>query len=374
MLLTILVFILILSVLVLVHELGHFFVAKKLGIKVEEFGFGLPPRAFGIKKGETIYSLNWLPIGGFVKLYGEDEAGGGRIIAQSRNRESRKAGDLDRAFFARPVWQRSLVTVAGVVMNFILSVVIISYLFGVSGVTIPGDKVIITDVVKGTPAQQAGLMKGDVIESVDGIKITKTQEVIDITKSHLGEEVELKIKNQESGIRNIKVTPRKIYPKNEGPMGVAITQNVVTKKYPLYQAPIIGLQEALKYSWLLIAGFGMAIFELFAHGAIPKGVAGPVGIAQLTGQFVAIGPLAVLSFMSLLSLNLAILNVLPIPALDGGRLFFILIEGFIGKKISQKFESKTHAIGMAILLSLIALITIHDILRFISGQPIIPKP
>ena len=376
MIVTILVFLIILSVLVLIHELGHFLVAKKLGIKVEEFGFGLPPRAFGIKKGETIYSINWLPIGGFVKLYGEDEAGSGKV---SSNHESPITNHQSkRAFFARPVWQRLLVVIAGVAMNFLLSVVVISYIFGVSGVRTQGDKVIVTDVIKGSPAEVAGIRKEDIIEAVNGIKIIKTTELISITKEHLGEEVILKINpstssGQKSKIKDIKVTPRRNSPKGEGPMGIAISQNIITKKYAWYEAPIVGTKESLKASWLIIASLGKTVYDLFAHAEVPKGVAGPIGIAQLTGQFVEIGPVAVLSFMSILSLNLAILNILPIPALDGGRLFFILVEGVIGRKISQKFEAKAHAIGMAILLSLIALITINDIIRFFSGQPVIPK-
>ena len=376
MIVTILVFLIILSVLVLIHELGHFLVAKKLGIKVEEFGFGLPPRAFGIKKGETIYSINWLPIGGFVKLYGEDEAGSGKVSSNHQspitNHQSK------RAFFARPVWQRLLVVIAGVAMNFLLSVVVISYIFGVSGVRTQGDKVIVTDVIKGSPAEVAGIRKEDIIEAVNGIKIIKTTELISITKEHLGEEVILKINpstssGQKSKIKDIKVTPRRNSPKGEGPMGIAISQNIITKKYAWYEAPIVGTKESLKASWLIIASLGKTVYDLFAHAEVPKGVAGPIGIAQLTGQFVEIGPVAVLSFMSILSLNLAILNILPIPALDGGRLFFILVEGVIGRKISQKFEAKAHAVGMAILLSLIALITINDIIRFFSGQPVIPK-
>ena len=173
MLITILVFLLVLSVLVLIHELGHFLVAKKFGIKVEEFGFGLPPRAFGKKIGETIYSINWLPIGGFVKLYGEDEAGAGRPKIRDQ-RSKIKNADKERAFVSKPVWQRGLVVVAGVVMNFLLSVVILSYIFGVSGVQVPGDRVIITDIVKGSPSDQAGLRKGDVVESINGIRVTET--------------------------------------------------------------------------------------------------------------------------------------------------------------------------------------------------------
>lgn len=380
MIITILVFLLILTVLVLIHEAGHFFVAKKLGIKVEEFGVGLPPRAFGIKRGETVYSVNWLPIGGFVKLYGEDDAGGGSVRitknALPAGRQESRITDTGRAFYARPIWQRAIVVVAGVVMNFILSVVIITYFFGIAGVQTPGNKVIITDIVKNSPAEMAGLKVQDVVESINGTKITDPSQIISITRKHLGEKVTLKVIRESESQRveeNIEITPRKIYPSDEGPMGVAISPNVVITKYPLWKAPFVGLMEAFKYSWLIVAGLFGIVIQLFTHAQIPKGVAGPIGIAQLTGQFIAVGPMAVLSFVSLLSLNLAILNVLPIPALDGGRLFFILIEGVVGKKVSHSFESKAHAIGMAVLLALIVLITLSDLIRWISGQPILPK-
>jgi len=208
---------------------------------------------------------------------------------------------------------------------------------------------------------------------VNGISITNTSELLAITKKNLGEKIELKIERQNSGVKTIGITPRKNYPKGEGPMGIGISKYDI-KKYPLYQAPFVGILEAFKYSWLILSGLGGVVSQLILHAQVPKGVAGPVGIAQLTGQFVAVGPLAVLSFVSLLSLNLAILNILPIPALDGGRLFFILIEAVTGRKVSTRFESYAHAIGMVLLLALIAVITLSDIIRFISGQPILPKP
>ncbi|MEK7450442.1 MAG: M50 family metallopeptidase [Patescibacteria group bacterium] len=371
MFLTIVVFLLILSVLVLIHEAGHFFMAKKFGIKVEEFGFGLPPRIFGKKIGETIYSLNWLPIGGFVKLYGEDEAGGGRVKT-TKDQRPKTNDQMNRAFFARPIWQRAIIVGAGVAMNFLLAVVIISYLFGVVGVGIPGNKVIIAGVAKDAPAYKAGFMIGDTIENINDVRITDTAQLIEITKNHLGKNITVKI-IRDSQEKIINIEPRKTYPKNEGPMGIAITQNVEIKKYPWYEAPIVGTKEALKNSWLIIKGLGTVVYGLFIQGTLPKDVAGPIGIAQLTGQVVNMGALATLSFVSLLSLNLAILNILPIPALDGGRLFFILIEAVTRKKVNQRFEAWAHTVGMAILLTLIAVITIHDLIRVITGQPILPR-
>ncbi|HEX7042470.1 MAG TPA: RIP metalloprotease RseP [Patescibacteria group bacterium] len=372
MLLTIISFILVLSVLVLIHELGHFLTAKKLGIKVEEFGFGFPPRIWGKKIGETIYSINLLPIGGFVKLYGEDEAGGGQIKLKVEN-EKLKDKDIKRAFFARPVWQRAAIVVAGVVMNFLLAVSILTYLVMVQGVPSQGNNVVIAEVAKDSPAQKAGLKTGEAILSIDGQKIVSAQQIISYTKKHLGKEILLQVKDEKSKVMTISVTPRVHYPSNEGAMGIAIGANIVITKYPWYEAPWVGLKEALNQTVMILQGFGQLISNLVVSRQVPQDLAGPVGIAQLTGQFVQLGFNAVLSLLALLSLNLAIINVLPIPALDGGRLFFILLEGLTGKKVSPKVEGYIHTAGMAFLMALIILITFHDIGRILSGQSLIPR-
>jgi regulator of sigma E protease len=370
MFLTAFVFLLVLSILVLVHEAGHFFVAKKLGVKVEEFGFGFPPRIFGKRIGETLYSINALPIGGFVKLFGEDEAGSGRIGSIKEKALQVKGKDRKRAFFARPVWQRASIVVAGVIMNFILAVIIISYLFTVQGVLLPGNTVTVESVSKNTPADKVGLKPGDSIIAVGSIKIVSSDQLISITKKHLGEQLILHVRTKDKKEKTLIVTPRIHYPVNEGALGIAIT-SLILKKYPWYEAPFVGTWESLKTSWLIVQGLYDALKQLIIGRTIPKGLAGPVGIAQLTGETVKIGFDAVLSLIALLSLNLAIMNILPIPALDGGRLFFIVLEGIIGKKIHPKYEGYAHAIGMAILLTLILFITLHDILRVITKQPLI---
>ena len=368
----ILIFIVVLSVLVLVHELGHFLVAKFFGVKVEEFGFGFPPKIFGIKKGETLYSINLLPIGGFVKLYGEDEAGGGKITA-TRRITGTHIPDFHRTFIGRPVWQRFLIVIAGVVMNFLLAVLLISYLFGVAGVSAPGDKVIITEVAKGSPAEVAGLAPNQQILEINGKKIVSSGQLISTTRQNLGKEIVLKVLDKNS-IRVVRAVPREHYPSGQGPLGVAITQNIVTKKYPWYIAPIAGTKESLSRSWLIASSLGSTVTQIAKEKTIPGGVAGPIGVAQLTGELVKFGPLAVLNLVSLISLNLAILNVLPIPALDGGRLFFIIVEGITRKKVSPKVEGYVHAAGMAVLLTLIALITFQDLARILAGKSLLPKP
>lgn len=372
MLITILIFFLILSILVLIHEAGHFFVAKFFKIKVEEFGFGLPPRAFGIKRGETIYSINWLPIGGFVKLYGEDEAGAGKV-SLSKKESKGKDKDIDRAFYSKPVWQRAAVVFAGVFMNFVLAVTIISILFSFIGVPVAGKDVRVDQVISGAPAQKAGLKSGDIIVSINSVKIESPEALVGFTKKHLGEKLVLEVKDEKANLRKVEVTPRKDYPSDQGPMGVAISQSVITKKYSLIEAPFVGTKEVLNQSAMIGQGLFTVVSQLVTKGSVPQDVAGPIGIAQLTGTVVGIGLPAVLSFIALLSINLAIINILPIPALDGGRLLFILIEGFTGRKVSPRIENYAHAIGMAVLLGLIALITIHDIIRIINGQPLIPQ-
>ncbi|OGH02647.1 MAG: hypothetical protein A2798_03340 [Candidatus Levybacteria bacterium RIFCSPHIGHO2_01_FULL_37_17] len=371
MLITVLVFLVILSILVLIHEAGHYFVAKFFNIKVEEFGFGLPPRAIGKKIGETIYSINWLPIGGFVKLYGEDEAGAGRVLNSKQAKKPSKS-DESRAFYSKPVWQRFAVVFAGVFMNFVLAVVIVSVLFSFVGVAVPAKHVLVGEVIKGSPAEKAGIKTGDVIETLNGQVVDDPAELVSLTKKHLGSEITLQVQNQQKE-RVVKVTPRKTYPKNQGPIGVAITPNFEIKKYPIWEAPFVGTKEVLGQTGLILKGLSNTLVQVFTQGKVPSDVAGPVGIAQLTGTIVAIGPSAVLSFIALLSLNLAIINVLPIPALDGGRLMFIIYEGVTRRKVSPRAESIAHTVGMAFLLGLIALITLHDILRVVSGQPILPQ-
>jgi len=414
MLITIVAFIIILSVLILIHEAGHFITAKLFGIKVEEFGFGIPPRALGIKFGETLYSINWLPVGGFVKLYGEDEAGAGRVslpqktpsdtvknksfamreeeieitsqdsvikeerieIAEkiiTNDKNKSKNTILDRAFFARPIWQRATVVVAGVCMNFLLAAFLLSVLFAFVGVPSLGNKVSVDAVMSGSPAEKVGLKAGDLIETINGKQIKNTEEVLALARGSAGKEISFKVKTVKGAEEVVKITPRINYPKSQGPMGIVISQSQTVKKYPLYQAPVEGLKEAFNETWLILTGLISLVFALVTKGTIPSDIAGPVGIAQLTGRVVEIGPYAILSFVSLLSLNLAIINILPIPALDGGRLFFILVEAVTGRKVNSTFENYAHMIGMIILLLLIALVTLHDVIRILTGQPILPK-
>lgn len=364
MLFTVLIFLVILSILVLVHELGHFVAAKKLGIKVEEFGFGLPPRVFGIRRGETIYSINWLPIGGFVKLYGEDREEPGTKTLDSPKKSVVNSKSESRAFFTRPPWQRAVILVAGVSMNFLLAIVLISYLF-TQGVMVPVERVHVEKIVAGSPADKAGLKEKDIVKEVkidsQEVKIKSGDDLVKETKKHLGQQINLLVLRGKQEL-NVSIVPRKDYPKDQGPLGIVIS-NYEEKKYSIWQAPILGTKEALNLSWQLVKGIGITLWKLVTFQSVSKDVAGPIGIAQMTGEAIRFGQLAVLELMGLLSLNLAIVNILPFPALDGGRLLFVIIEGLTGKKIKAHWERYVHQAGMAVLLALIILVTLNDLLR-----------
>lgn len=352
MLFTALVFFIILSILVFVHELGHFSVARWIGVHVEEFGFGLPPRIWGKKVGKTIYSINWLPIGGFVKLAGEDQVGNTHVKNRSEY------------FWARSKKERAAILMAGVTMNFVLAVGITTYLL-TQGIYQVAGQVHVEKVVAGSPAATAGLKEKDIIVSVDKTPVKIPTDLITYTKAHAGSEIAIIVKRNNTEIP-VTLTPRKEYPKGEGPMGVAIS-DLELKKYSLFVAP----WEALKINVLrardMFTGLGAMIGKIVQLKPIGADVAGPIGIAQVTGQAVKFGFTAVLEFMSILSLNLAVLNILPIPALDGGRLLFVVLEKILGRKVKPAFENSTHQIGMMILLALVVLISINDIMRLARG-------
>lgn len=358
--LTVIVFIIILSILVFVHEFGHYIVAKRSGLMVEEFGFGFPPRIFGWKRGETLYSINLIPFGGFVKILGEE--------GEEKNNP--------RSFASKKVSTRILIVCAGVLMNILLMVAILMLgnFVGLPKVierdvppsaTVKDLRVQILNVVSKSPADLAGLKAGDIILTVSAngqtIRVGEVEELQNFIQKYLGEEVALKIKHRNE-ILEKKVLARKIHPQNEGPMGISLAKTA-TVSYPFYLAPIYGIKD----SYLLTANFLKALFLLFksliVEGKMMGEVGGPVQIALLINEMTKMGFAFVLQFTALLSLNLAILNILPFPALDGGRLLFLVIEGVRRKPISANLEKNIHLAGFIILLILIILITIKDITK-----------
>lgn len=378
MILSILIFIFILGLLVFAHELGHFLVAKGRGVKVEEFGFGFPPRLFGIRRGETLYSLNLIPLGGFVKLFGEAEGGEPRspVEPQTDNLTKSDFVRLDpRAFAARSLGERASIVVAGVVGNVFLAWFLFSLAHGIGVPTVGDDgdgtlrsgRVVITDVAAGSPASLNGLLPGDAIGRLEvGARaldpVVSVDAVQQFVNAHRGEELTLTVRRAGEE-RAIAVTPRVAPPAGEGALGIAMTYTGI-RSYPWYEAFVRGAITTARFGWAIVSGFAMLVYALLAEGRVVADVAGPVGIAVLSHEATLLGFSYLVFFTALLSLNLAVINVLPLPALDGGRLLFLAIEWFKGSPVSQKAERVAHTAGFAFLMALMILVTYRDVLRF----------
>ena len=403
MLLTILVFLLILTVLVVVHELGHYLTAKKLGIKVEEFGFGFPPRVWGKKVGETLYSINLLPIGGFVKLFGEDEAGAGRVELSKNRKQTTKKEDEKRAFYSRPVWQRAWIVFAGVVMNTLLSIVIF-YIFlalsnftttlplignftfiGVHQVNKVDNRILVDEISAKSPAAQAGMVAPLQLLAINGQKLTNADQVLQLVKDNEGKKITItwqEIKSQKK--ETAQLTPRVHPPQGQGAVGIRFAPYAIPTAVLTYKtvpekvfSGIIHPVNLLLYTFDTMGKLIAISIHQKNLAPVSDSVSGPVGVASAVGQELQQPTmkeriLGLLNLSGLLSISLAFFNVLPIPALDGGRLFFILLEGLTRKKLSPRVENYINAVGMLVLLALVALISFKDIMQLVSGQ--IPLP
>lgn len=354
---SILIFLFTLSVLVLIHEFGHFIIAKKRGVLVEEFGFGLPPRIFGIKIGQTLYSINFLPFGGFVKLYGEDYA------------EKTETKFKKFAFAYKKPWEKAAIIVGGVLGNFILAWIIYSYLF-TQGVPVPANKIIVEKVINNSPAEKAGIKKNDVIKAIvvnnKIITLTKSEDLINLSKKYAGENISLIIIRKNKEIE-IAIIPRKYPPPNQGPLGVIVT-HFFEKKYPWWQAPFYGLFDSFKILINIVSEFFKILYFSVINKPQTVEVAGPIGIARYTSEVIKFGKNAYLEFLALLSLNLAVINILPFPALDGGRLMFVLYESIAKRRVNKKVEYYLNFFGFLILIFLAIMISINDIIKIINNQ------
>ena len=351
------IFFVALSVLVFFHEFGHFLMARKNGVRVEEFGLGLPPRAWGKKIGETIYSLNWLPIGGFCKLYGEE-------LKEVKGKEN----DRDKSFVYKKPWQKAVILIGGVFMNLVVAIVIFSIVFYVLGIPTEIGKVKINQVASGSPAEEVGLVSGDYITSVEGVKLEKVGDLIDQLAKYKGKGVEIGVEKNTGEVERVMILVRENPPEGEGSLGVVVS-SIDNQKFPLWQAyrgVWQGFKEAYFWGKVIIDGLVQMVGGLI-KGQVPEDVAGPVGMYQATSAVRKDeGILGVLHFFGIISVNLAVVNLLPFPALDGGRLVFVLIEKIRGKRVNEKIEATANAIGMSLLLGLILLVTIGDVVRLLK--------
>ncbi|MBI4053747.1 MAG: RIP metalloprotease RseP [Candidatus Doudnabacteria bacterium] len=357
-LLAIIAFIFILGLLIFVHELGHFLMAKRAGMKVEEFGFGFPPRLFGIKRKGTLYSINWIPLGGFVKILGE-------------NAETSEPG----SFSTKSALKRFLVLVAGVSMNAILAWLLVSLALSVGlptqvaeGEQLPPSaraeaaQVALLYVEEGSPAQLAGWRAGDVVLSLDGREVKTIQELQDLTSANAGVSVVYKIQRGKS-IFEKTIIPRTSPPAGQGPLGVQPAL-VAKISYPWFEAIYRGIGITGSLALQIILAFGRLIGSLFTDSTLVASLTGPVGIAVLTRDATELGFANLVYFTAILSINLAIINAIPFPALDGGRIFFLLIEKLRRKKFNARIENYVNTFGFFLLISLMVWITFKDFTRF----------
>lgn len=353
---TVIVFIVLLLLLVLAHEWGHFITAKRAGCRVEEFGFGFPPRLFSIKRGETRYSFNLFPIGGFVKIEGED--------MQDDNPGPRN-------FASKSPGQRTVILSAGVAMNVVLAYLLLTFQAGVGYPTLltaenaqelVDSKTYILAVDEGSPAQQAGLKDFDRIVTLQGEMDPIIERVQQLVGENKGQEVVIEVERQGTHEEFIMV-PRIDPPEGEGALGISLASTGL-KKEPLWKTPFVGLKRTGDMLVAIFTQFYFIIQRIFAQGSVGDTLTGPIGIAIYTNEATQLGMSYLLEFGALISLNLALINILPFPALDGGRIVFIAIEKIRGKRLPEKYEQITHSIGFVLLLALMFLITWRDIIRF----------
>lgn len=371
--LPVLIFLLILSVLVLLHELGHFVVARMFGVKADEFGIGFPPRAVGFVKlngkwkrigrtdrtsyTNTVWSLNWLPLGGFVRLKGEAGEDG---------------HDKD-SLLAQNGWKKFAILAAGVTMNWLLAAVIFTIGFSVgvpaalddlpASAVVTDKRVQIMEIVPGSAAAKAGLQAGDELVTVGGRlteNATLAKELLQ-QQSTGGEELMLEIKRA-GKMQAILAKPEFLTELNRVGLGVALA-DTGTVRFPVWLAVGEGITLTARYTWMIVTGFFGLIGGLVL-GKPSAELSGPIGIAVMTGGIVDQGKWAVAQFAAILSLNLAVINFLPIPALDGGRAAFVTIEALRRKKNNAHTEAVVHQIGFITLIIIVLLVTLQDIYRY----------
>lgn len=373
-----LIFLLILSFLVIIHELGHLLTAIWAKVKVEEFGVGYPPKALTLFRWKGIpFTLNWLPFGGFVRMEGEDQ------LTSDGAKESKAASNIG-PFYTKSKRARLVVLLAGVFLNFVFGVIAFAIVYTKMGIPTEVLDPIVESVAEGSPASSAGIQVGDLIFSIArqcdnpelcepvAVDIETRNEVVNFVNAHLGEELVVSIRRGGEVVQTTLVSRlAEDIPDGQGAIGVSF-QTVVYKFYPWWQMPFrgigVGIQQSLAFGWMVLAAFVGIFAQIFTQGSVPEGVAGPVGIMhQATKERIfQQGWENTLGFAGMLSINLAVLNILPIPALDGGRAVFVLLETLFSKKRLEKIEAYSNYIGFGFLLLFIGLITVKDIFVLIK--------
>lgn len=352
MILTIVVGVVVLSVLIIVHELGHFIAAKATGVPVEEFGIGFPPRLYGKKWQGTIYSINWIPFGGFNRIAGEIDPA------------------VPKGLASRGYGVRLLVLTGGIIMNLLLPFVLMTAAYMVPHNVVDA-KLQVTAVAAGSPAEMAGIKAGDTIISTDGKPVKNASDLARDVQLHLGTTMDITVAHADNTTATVKLVPRWKPPANEGAIGIAYEvadASIVSESLPFWKAVPTGVRDSVETLVLYKNGIIGVII-----GAVPFVPAGPVGIVQVTGEVAHSGVSPVLELTAFISIAIAITQIIPFPALDGGRIIFVLIEwARRGKRISPRIEGIVHTIGFLVLLALLVLITYQDIFRWATGGSLVP--
>ena len=369
---TVAAFIGILVVLVLVHELGHFLVAKRAGITVEEFGIGFPPRVASVTWRGTRYSLNWIPLGGFVRMLGEDGDVEVRRLREQGMTPDEVEHAMAGAFNRRPIWIRVTVLLAAVAMNFVLAAALFAAAFSMP--TLVGEgSLTVTEIQSGSPADGA-LEVGDVITGVDGRTFDRSADLTEYVREHGGTTVELQVTRDGDPI-DVAVTPRDVTPEQRaqgiGPIGFGYDPARIVEEPSAVSGPIDAVARGTGAAWTLAiqipGGLADAVGGLIGLNPQAPDARGPIGIAQETGRVLEAPLVSQLFFVGLLSVNLAVLNVLPFPPLDGGRIAVVLMEAVRRRKLPAEREALIYLTGFAVLIALVILISIQDIQRLITG-------
>jgi regulator of sigma E protease len=354
---TLVLFLITFTVIIAVHEFGHYLTARLLGMKVLEFAFGFPPRVAAIRHAGIDYSLNAIPFGGFVRILGQDDF----AIHQ--------AGEgAPGSFTSKPWWAQAIVLVAGVTMNMLLALLVLTIAF-TTGTTASTGDVRVIEVAPESPAQQAGIQVGDIVRAIDGREVTRSGDLVNYVRTqarlHPDQEVTLELERNERPLAPVKAVPRAEPPEGEGPLGIRLeeVQGEVAVAVPE------AFLQALSLTGQVIAQIAELPAQLLAPNASTgaPSVGGPIEIFRVTGQVAQFGLPTFLKLVGVLSVNLAVLNIVPFPGLDGGRLFFVLLGGIFRTRLSPQVEAAVHAVGFLLLLLLLVVVSIADIRRVVGG-------
>ena len=353
---TVLATIVVLGVLVFVHEFGHFIVAKLLKVRVQVFSLGFPPKLISKTIGDTDYRLSVVPLGGYVKLLGENP------------NDEVPPEDLPYSFLHRPLWHRALIVLAGPAFNFLFAVLALFMLFALWG--IPYMPTEVGRVIDGSPAARAGLQAGDVITAVGEAPVSRWEELAQQIRLHGGQPLPITVKRDG---RDLKFTLAPEIRESENifgqkvqayQIGVASAERLVTEKV----GGLTAMEQGLFYSLRIAALTLQSIYKLLAREISMDTLGGPIMIAQVAGKQAEMGFSHLLHFMAVLSVNLTLLNLLPVPVLDGGHLVFLFLEAVRGKPLALKHREMAQAVGMMLILTLMILVFYHDIMRLVSPK------